>query len=192
MMARGGLSGVGAGIIAVALGIVLTLISYELAAPGGTYIIFVGLIAGGLVSFGRGLVTPSATSGTLRSLNGPARSLMSGYVAPPEEMPPGYCWQCGRKVKSDRVICLGCGATQLRGAAARHSGNSVRQNDGGLNASASDDAIRWESAPPPRNPAPPKPWRGPMYQPGAPSPWDTWDARERPPDPPARPRRRQR
>jgi hypothetical protein len=189
-MYRGGLSSVVGGIIAVALGVVLTFISYELATPGGTYIIFVGLISGGLISIVRGLVTPSATSGTFRNRRGPARSLMSGYVALPEQMPPGYCWQCGRKVKADRVVCLGCGATQIRGAASRHSGDFVSQNDGDLNAAAPADAIHWESAPPPRNPASAEQWRGPMYQPGAPSPWDTWDARERPPDPPARPRRR--
>jgi hypothetical protein len=210
MMARDGLSSVGAGITAVALGIVLTSISYVLATPGGTYILFVGLIFGGLVSIVRGLVTPSAPSGTLHSLKGPAQSLVSGYVALPEEMPPGYCWQCGRKVKADRVICWGCGATQLRGAASRYSSDSGSQNEEDLNASASADAIRWESsppprkpapakqwrgpmyqpgAPPPRKPAPAKQWRGPMYQPGAPSPWDVGDARERPPDPPARPRR---
>ena len=192
MSRGGGLGSVLGGMMAVALGIALTFFSYQLATPGGTYFIFVGLIIGGLISIVRGLVTPSApsaTSGTYRNRKGPARNPISGYAALPQQMPPGYCWQCGRKVRADTVTCAGCGATQIR-RAARHAGDSVSQNYGELAASAPAGATGWESSPPPRPLAPAEQARGPMYQPGAPSPWDSWDARERPPDPPARPGRR--
>ncbi|HEV7126018.1 MAG TPA: hypothetical protein VGN32_01100 [Ktedonobacterales bacterium] len=37
---------------------------------------------------------------------------VGGFVAPPAEMPPGMCWQCGGRVKENSVICYHCGATQ--------------------------------------------------------------------------------
>jgi hypothetical protein len=203
MYRGGGLGQVVGGMVAVALGIALTLISYQLAPPGGTYFIFVGLIISGLLMIFRGLVTPGTTSGTLRDHNRPARSPVSGYVAPPEQMPPGYCWQCGRKVKPRHTICLSCGATQIHGAAPYRSGNSVSQNDWDLTASTPGSATRWESPPPPRNPAPAEQWHEPMRQPKRPmrqpvrqprapgthDTWDTWDRPPNPPNPPARPRR---
>lgn len=189
MYRGGGCGGVVAGIVLIVLGLMLTFISFLFAAPGGTYFIFTGLIGSGLVTIVRGLVTPSAPivpGGKYRKRPGPARNPIRSYVAIPEQMPPGYCWQCGHKVKAGRVMCAGCGATQLRGAR-RHAGNAVRQSDGDHAASAPAGATGWESWPPPRNPGSAEQRRGPMYQPGAPSPWDKWDARERPPDPPARP-----
>ena len=55
----------------------------------------------------------------IESRSGPAASPVNYYVALPEEMPAGYCWQCGRQVRRDGLICLRCGATQPKGAQVR-------------------------------------------------------------------------
>lgn len=193
-MGRGGGFGqVVAGMIAVALGIALTFISYLLAPPGGTYVIFIGLIVSGLVMIFRGIVSSGATSSTFRSYNRPAQSPISGYIAPPEQMPLGYCWQCGRKVKAQSIICVGCGATQIPRAAPHQFGNAVGHNERELSAPAPAGPSRWEPPPPPapRNPAPAEQRHGPQYQPGGPRAWDPWDTWDKPPNPPTRSRRRQ-
>lgn len=114
-----------AGIFMMVLGVALTVLSYATASPGGTYFIFVGLMAGGFVTFIRGAVTPSAggysRGGWVRSTGragyethaGPARLPREDYVTLPGMMPAGYCWACGRKVRKGNIICYGCGAAQV-------------------------------------------------------------------------------
>ncbi|MGZ3665125.1 MAG: hypothetical protein ACXVDA_11650, partial [Ktedonobacterales bacterium] len=75
-----------------------------------------GLIGGGIVRLAIGLFT---VGDILEARSGPAMSPVNYYVALPEEMPAGYCWQCGRRVKLDNLICLRCGATQPKGAQQR-------------------------------------------------------------------------
>lgn len=85
------------------------------------YLIFDGLVVsalvgGGIIRLAIGLFT---VSDNVEARSGPAMSPVNYYVALPEEMPPGYCWQCGRRVKPDSLICLRCGATQPKGAQQR-------------------------------------------------------------------------
>jgi hypothetical protein len=108
------------GIMMVALGIALTAVSYASAKPGGAYFVFIGLMIGGFITFIRGAMAPdggSASSGSRGNGYGsrarPARTLPEDYVAPPEMMPAGYCWACGRKVRKGNIICLACGAAQV-------------------------------------------------------------------------------
>jgi hypothetical protein len=125
-----------AGIFMMVLGVALTVLSYATASPGGTYFIFVGLMAGGFVTFIRGLATPSAggysRGGRVRSTGragyethaGPAQVPRENYVALPGMMPAGYCWACGRKVRKGNIICYGCGAAQVAAPPAEPSAAS--------------------------------------------------------------------
>jgi len=114
MTRGGGMGTVFAGIFCSALGIGLTFLGYLLAPPGGVYVVFVGLISSGFLMIFRGMLVPGSTSGKVRSYAPPARVQVLRYVAPPERMPPGYCWQCWRKVRAGKLVCLSCGATQMR------------------------------------------------------------------------------
>lgn len=79
-------------------------------------IIVLALVGGGIVRLVVGLFTFNDNT---EARSGPAMSPVNYYVALPEEMPAGYCWQCGRRVKLDSLICLRCGATQPKGAQQR-------------------------------------------------------------------------
>jgi hypothetical protein len=110
------------------LGLVLFLVGLGLTAASllavisvgaGTSIVFIGLIVGGLIRMV--LSAPALLSSFHRAGAGASLGAQSGatpiaplpsYFAPPAEMPPGYCWQCGGKVKPGYAICLHCGASQ--------------------------------------------------------------------------------
>lgn len=110
------------------LGLILFLVGIGLTAASliavvtvgaGTSIVFIGLIVGGLIRMV--LSAPALLSSFHRAGAGAPLGAQLGttpiaplpsYFAPPAEMPPGYCWQCGGKVKPGYAICLHCGATQ--------------------------------------------------------------------------------
>lgn len=113
-----GMSAIKTGALMFLFGLGLSLASILDAAPGAAFFVFPGLMLGGLIRIVFGLIT--IRSGDMsengRSMPRPARSPINSYVALPEETPDGYCWQCGRMVKADAVICLRCGATQAKPA----------------------------------------------------------------------------
>lgn len=113
-----------AGMIAIAIGIGVIVVSYQLAQPGGIYFVPVGLIASGFLAIFRGISTPSATNRRRRNYARPARSTMNSNVALPKQVPRGYCWQCGRKVREANAICYSCGAAQIHIAAPRKPADS--------------------------------------------------------------------
>ncbi|MGH2514026.1 MAG: hypothetical protein ACRDHP_00060 [Ktedonobacterales bacterium] len=173
-----------AGIVFIALGIGLTVISYQLAPPGGTYIVFVGLIASGVWMIFRGLTSTSTANGKLHGYTRPAQSPVSGYIAPPQQMPPGFCWQCGRRVKGGKAVCFGCGAAQTQAATSHRPGDSASQYGwdlAGTVSSSPSGAAPWSSPPPSTSAAPSGQWNPSTYQSGASTRWDG------PPNPPAPP-----
>lgn len=182
MFGGGGRNRVAAGIFFIALGIGATIVSYLIATPGGVYYIYVGPIVGGFVMIVRGVITPGTPNGKLRNYSRSARSPMNSYVAPPEQMPRGYCWQCGRKVKAGRVVCLGCGATQIHAATSHRPGDSASQYGWDLGASTPPAVTPWGPPLPPRGATPAEQWNRPTYQPGGQVPWN---GQPQPPQPPA-------
>jgi hypothetical protein len=100
------------GLVMLVVGVGLTAVSYTAAtaASSSSYIVFIGLIIGGLVRMA--LSATSLFSGSERGRSAVLPLIPGGFVAPPSEVSPGLCWQCGAKVKPDRLICLRCGATQ--------------------------------------------------------------------------------
>lgn len=80
------------------------------------------------------------------------------FVAPPSEMPPGLCWQCGGRVRPDRVICLHCGASQ---PVAAPTPSQMAQAAGfeGTGSSAIPRQVRAVAGPPPSRGMPPGPYR---------------------------------
>ncbi len=79
-------------------------------------VLCLALVGGGIGRLVIGLFTFRES---VESRSGPAESPVNYYVALPEEMPDGYCWQCGKQVKHDSPICLRCGATHPKGAQRR-------------------------------------------------------------------------
>lgn len=153
------------------------------------YLIFDGMLVFALIVIGivrlvTGLVTFNDAT---ESRSGPAASPVNYYVALPEEMPAGYCWQCGRHVKRDSLICLRCGATQPKGAQVRQMMSAPTFERGG-------DSGHWPQWQPEEEDEEEDPLRrlgpGPMdpgripgggpYPPGAPHPGGA----PRPPYPP--------
>ena len=124
MYRGGGMGSVVAGMIAIAIGIGVIVVSYQLAQPGGIYFVPIGLIASGFLAIFRGLAMPSATRRKRRTHARPARSTMNSHTALPQHVPPGYCWQCGRKVREGNAICYSCGAAQIHMAAPRKPADS--------------------------------------------------------------------
>jgi hypothetical protein len=113
------------------------------------------LVGGGI---GRIVIGLFAFSDSAESRSGPAESPVNYYVALPEEMPPGYCWQCGRRVKLDSLICLRCGATQPKGAQQRAMMSAPTMDRGG----DSGQWPQWQQEEDPLQRLGPGPAPGPM------------------------------
>ena len=56
------------------------------------------------------MLRPGVRSDRARSRLRPADPGVYSYVTDPAEAYPGYCWQCGRRVKLEGAVCLRCGA----------------------------------------------------------------------------------
>lgn len=152
------------GLVMLALGVGLTVLSFaEAMGTGGTFFIFPGFIIGGLVMFFRGAATSTVQGyGFGRRARNPRQRIYGtharpaqlpaeDYVAPPGMMPAGYCWACGRKVRKGNSICYACGAAQV--LAPPHPQHSSTQ--------------------PPQPPYPGEPYPGSPY-PGNPYPNDPY------------------
>ncbi|HEV2404529.1 MAG TPA: hypothetical protein VGR88_03700 [Ktedonobacterales bacterium] len=130
-MGRGGLGGaffLGLGLLVVGAG--ATVFSYTHTAPGGTYFIFGGLILGGLVRMITALLGGMGSNAfpTRRDTNRSEAERAAWYEDPNAEyvekladVPSGYCWQCGSKLRRGRTICMACGAAQTTAAPERTS-----------------------------------------------------------------------
>lgn len=147
-------------------------------------VLCLGLVVSGIGRLVSGLFTFHES---VESRSGPAASPVNYYVALPEEMPVGYCWQCGRPVKHDSLICLRCGATHPKGAQHRAmlSAPTLERDDSGQwpqwqeQEQEEDDPLRRLGPGPmgpgrfpgkgPHPPGAPYPPRG-AYPPGAPYP----------------------
>lgn len=119
-----------------------------------------------------------------RSRLGPADSGIITYVAAPMDIYPGYCWQCGRRVKPDSIVCLRCGAAQShRQAPEREMASEPEPWEIPPAPRVSGGMTRWDptqdtptpwGAPPSVPPAPPSwaepPWQQPPSVPHAPQP----------------------
>lgn len=179
----------------------------------GLLVLFVVAGLSIFVAFISLMVRPGVRSERARSHLRAADPGFHSYVMTPTEMYPGYCWQCGRRVKPDSVVCLRCGAAQTQ----RHAPAPVQESEpapwdvsmprlsGGLTRwdSSPGTPVPWGSPPPPspqggrsqqpepRQPVPPaQPNQrvAPQYRPGAPPPWMP----QRQPTPAAPPRKRRR
>lgn len=134
------------------------------------YLIFAGLVVSGLI--GGGIIRLAIglfSVGDTESRSGPAASPVNYYVALPEEMPAGYCWQCGKRVKADSLICLRCGATQPKVAQQRPMVSAPTMERG----SESGQWPQWQEGEPPQGPGPMRPGGFPgaaPYPPGMPYP----------------------
>ncbi|HKV85509.1 MAG TPA: hypothetical protein VJN88_13195 [Ktedonobacterales bacterium] len=130
-MGRG--NGSGAFFLGVAMlvaGVGATVFSYMLAAPGGTYIVFGGLVVGGLIrivtALLRGAGSVAFATGRNKNLADTERPAWyddpnAEYVEKLADMPSGYCWQCGSRLRRGRTICMACGAAQATAAPERNS-----------------------------------------------------------------------
>lgn len=153
------------GVILLSLGIWFILT----AAPSDQTVFFlrvpVYLIVGGFFRLVYGVATIELRQRPT-SFARPARPPITTYVSPPAEMVPGYCWQCGRRVKRKYTICYGCGATQVRAGPSRQQGDPMSQVNWESVASTPPNASPWsaESAPPEPDAA--ASWNAPPYQPG--------------------------
>ena len=86
------------------------------------------------------------------------------FVAPPSEMPPGLCWQCGATVKPDRPICMHCGASQPTAAPQPSQTAQLAGFEPDVSSSVIPKPVRTVAGPPPSRGVAPGP-----YQAGAPS-----------------------
>jgi hypothetical protein len=106
----------------------------------------------------------------------PGKSLpiIPSFVAPPSEMPPGLCWQCGGTVKPDRFICLHCGASLPAIEQAPSEMAQLVGFDGAPSSMATSRHMRAVAGPPPSRGMPPGTYRqGPPDRdmpPGGPPP----------------------
>jgi hypothetical protein len=123
-----GVGGFWVGMTMVVTGIALTVFSAAISEALGFHVtlVFYGLVVIGLVRMAAGVPALFSGGGGRRAhdTSGPA---MLSYYAPPSQMPAGYCWQCGARVKRRASMCLQCGATQAaekkgESEVARHSG----------------------------------------------------------------------
>lgn len=156
------------------------------------------------------MIRPGVRSDRAQTHLRPADPGFTSYVMVPTEVYPGYCWQCGHRVKADSIVCLRCGATHMHRVAPQtdQADESAPWEVAKPNFSAG--LTRWDSAPgsplppaagpwqqpvapaPPMQPMPPRtPSQrvAPRYRPGAPPPWVQQRQRQRQPAP-EQPRRR--
>lgn len=85
------------------------------------------------------MVQPRVRSARARTRLRAADPGFESYMMEPTHVYPGYCWQCGRRVKVESVVCLGCGATAV------HAG-MVRRDQAEASAPAVDvvESAPWE------------------------------------------------
>lgn len=110
------------------------------------------------------MVTPGVRSDRARSHLRPADPGFHYYVMEPADVYPGYCWQCGRRVKLESVVCLHCGATQAH----RHAPEPAQESEPPWEVPAprfSGGLTRWDSTP-----GSPVPWGEPPSSPPLPPP----------------------
>lgn len=92
------------------------------------------------------MLRPGVRSDRARSHLRPADPGFYSYVMDPAEAYPGYCWQCGRRVKLEGAVCLHCGATLTHRRAPVHA----QESELPWEASAprfSGGLTRWDSTP---------------------------------------------
>jgi hypothetical protein len=70
MYRGGGMGSVVAGLIAIAIGIGVIVVSYQLAQPGGIYFVPIGLIASGFLAIFRGLAMQAPRAGSAAAMRG--------------------------------------------------------------------------------------------------------------------------
>ncbi len=99
-------------------------------------------------------------SGGHRFRSGTGMPAIPSFVAPPSEMPPGFCWQCGGKVKPDGVICLHCGASLPALEQAPSEMAQLAGFDGAPSSTAIPRQLRAVAGPPPSRGMPPGAYRG--------------------------------
>jgi hypothetical protein len=104
------------GLIVVAVGLVLTYVSYRDGATVQQDAIFIAVMVAGLIIMLASTMQPSIT--TRRGGRKSPVIDVASYVAPPGQMREGYCWQCGRRIRKKNHICAACGATQMNSAQA--------------------------------------------------------------------------
>ena len=118
------------GLALLVIGVGATAFSYMHTAPGGTYVIFTGMIVGGLIRMVTSLLRGSRAPAYSRSrekgranIRKPAwyEDTSAQYVEKLADVPSGYCWQCGSKLRSGRRLCMACGAAQNSVAPERES-----------------------------------------------------------------------
>ena len=130
-MGRGGSGAFFLGLALFVVGVGASVFTYMNAAPGGTYVVFAGLIIGGLVRMVTALIAGGfgasafATRPDKKKL-GPQKPAWyedpgAQYVEKLADVPDGYCWQCGTKLRRGRTICMACGAAQNSVAPQRNS-----------------------------------------------------------------------
>jgi hypothetical protein len=130
-MGRGGVGGAFfLGVALFVVGVGATVFSYMHTAPGGTYVVFGGLILAGLIRMGTALLGGIGSSAfpTRRDKNWADAERAAWYEDPNAEyvekladVPSGYCWQCGSKLRRGRPLCMACGAAQTTAAPERTS-----------------------------------------------------------------------
>lgn len=130
-MGRGGSGAFFLGLAIFLVGVGATVFSYTSAAPGGTYVVFIGLIVGGLARMitaliGGGFGTSAFATRPDKKKMGPEKSAWyedphAHYVEKLADVPRGYCWQCGSKLRRGRTLCMACGAAQNSVAPQRDS-----------------------------------------------------------------------
>lgn len=130
-MGRGGSGAFFLGLTLFVVGVGATVFTYMNAAPGGTYVVFIGLIVGGLIRMVTALIgggfgaSAFATRSNKKKL-GPQKPSWyedpsAQYVEKLADVPSGYCWQCGTKLRRGRTLCMACGAAQNSVAPQRDS-----------------------------------------------------------------------
>lgn len=130
-MGRGGSGAFFLGLALFVIGVGATVFTYMSAAPGGTYVVFGGLIIGGLIRMvtaliGGGFGASAFATRSNKKMLGQQKAAWyedpsAQYVEKLADMPSGYCWQCGMKLRRGRTICMSCGAAQNSAAPQRDS-----------------------------------------------------------------------
>jgi hypothetical protein len=124
-----GVGGFWVGLTMVVTGIALTVFSAAISEALGFHVtlVFYGLVVIGLVRMVAGVPALFSSEGGRRAhaMSGPA---MLSYYAPPSQMPAGYCWQCGGRVKRRASMCLHCGATQAGEKAEKEESEVARSS----------------------------------------------------------------
>lgn len=121
-MGRGGSGAFFLGLAIFVVGVGASVFTYMNAGPGGTYVVFVGLIVGGLIRMVTALVAGGFGASAFATRPDKKRKALhqsawyedpsAEYVEKLADVPSGHCWQCGSKIRRGRTICMACGAAQ--------------------------------------------------------------------------------